>query len=193
MSAGLPGLGLGGLFFIFSALLAPVPELGRTLRGRSGLAAWRVIGRQFAQAAAMIAAIDLTIRLAYVGLSITGLGDVPPADTGTVLPLTLIGITSALLVAVVGTAKLAGLAVRIRTAELPRTRLGFGRPRDRIPAGCLAPSPPQSERHPVAVRSAACREGDLYVHLHPAPLVETAPGFALRSDRNPDGFGPEHR
>jgi len=128
MSAGLPGLGLGGLFFIISALLAPVPELWKTLRGRSGLAAWRVIGRQFAQAAAMIVGIDLTIRLVYGGLSITGLGDVPPADTGTVLPLTLIGITFALLVAVMGTAKLAELAVRIRTAELPRVPDALPRP-----------------------------------------------------------------
>lgn len=120
MSAGLPGLGLGGLFFIVSALLAPVPELWKTLRGRSGLAAWRVIGRQFAQAAVMIAGVDLTIRLVYVGLSIAGLRDAPPADTGTVLPLTLIGITFALLVAVMGAAKLAELTVRIGTAELPR-------------------------------------------------------------------------
>lgn len=116
MSAGLPGLGLGGLFFIFSALLAPVRELWRTLRGRSDLAAWRVTGRQFAQAAAMVAGIDLTIRLVYLGLSITGLGDPPAADTGTVLPLTLIGITSALLATVMGIAKLAELAARVRGA-----------------------------------------------------------------------------
>ncbi len=120
MSAGLPGLGLGGLFFIFSALLAPLPELWKTLRGRSGVAAWRLVGRQFAQAVTMIVAIDLTIRLVYLALSATGLGDAPRADTGTVLPLTLIGITSVLLVAVIGMAKLAELGLRIRTAELPR-------------------------------------------------------------------------
>ncbi|HEY6550656.1 MAG TPA: hypothetical protein VIY71_05590 [Solirubrobacterales bacterium] len=120
MSAGLPGLGLGGLFFIFSALLAPLPELWKTLRGRSDAAAWRLVGRQFAQAVTMIVAIDLTIRLVYLGLSATGLGDAPRADTGTVLPLTLIGITSVLLVAVIGMAKLAELGFRIRTPELPR-------------------------------------------------------------------------
>jgi hypothetical protein len=120
MSAGLPGLGLGGLFFIFSALLAPLPELWKTLRGRSGVAAWRLVGRQFAQAVTMIVAIDLTIRLVYLALSATGLGNAPRADTGTVLPLTLIGITSVLLVAVIGMAKLAELGLRIRTAELPR-------------------------------------------------------------------------
>ena len=128
MSAGLPGLGLGGLFFIFSALLAPFPELWRTLRGRSELAAWRVIGRQFAQAAAMVVAIDLTLRLAYLALSATGLGDPPPADTGTVLPLTLIGITSALLVVVLVGAKLADFAVRIRISGIPRVPDAVPRP-----------------------------------------------------------------
>lgn len=120
MSAGLPGLGLGGLFFIFSALLAPLPELWKTLRGRSSVAAWRLVGRQFAQAVTMIVAIDLTIRLVYLGLSATGLGGTPPAGIGTVLPLTLIGITSVFLVAVIAMAKLAELGIRIRAAQLRR-------------------------------------------------------------------------
>lgn len=128
MSAGLPGLGLGGLFFIFSALLAPFRELWRTLRGRSRPAAWRIVGRQFAQAAVMVAAIDLTLRLIYVGLSTMGLGNAPSAVTGTVIPLTLIGMTSALLVAVLGAAKIAELAVRLRTAELPRLPDALPRP-----------------------------------------------------------------
>jgi hypothetical protein len=117
MSAGLPGLGLGGLFFIFSALLAPFPELGRTLRGRSDLAAWKAIGRQLAQALAMVAAIDLTLRLTYVVLSAAGVGDPPAADEATVLPLNLIGITSGLLTLVLCSAK---LALRARGSGLPR-------------------------------------------------------------------------
>jgi hypothetical protein len=120
MSAGLPGLGLGGLFFIFSALLAPFPELWRTLRGRSDLASWRAIGRQLAQALAMIAAIDLTLRLTYVVLSVAGAGDPPAADEATVLPLNLIGITTGLLVLVLCSAKLAELALRARGGGLPR-------------------------------------------------------------------------
>jgi hypothetical protein len=120
MSAGLPGLGLGGLFFIFSALLAPFPELWRTLRGRSDLAAWRAIGRQLAQALAMVAAIDLTLRLTYVVLSAAGVGNPPAADEATVLPLNLIGITAGLLVLVLCSAKLAELALRARGGGLPR-------------------------------------------------------------------------
>jgi hypothetical protein len=120
MSAGLPGLGLGGLFFIFSALLAPFPELWRTLRGRGDLASWRAIGRQLAQALAMVAAIDLTLRLTYVVLSVAGVGDPPAADEATVLPLNLIGITTGLLILVLCGAKLAELGLRVRGGGLPR-------------------------------------------------------------------------
>jgi hypothetical protein len=120
MSAGLPGLGLGGLFFIFSALLAPFRQLWRSLRGRARPGEWWMVGRQFAQAVLMVAAIDLTLRLTYLALSVTGLADAPSALSGTVLPLTLIGITTGLLLAVLCLAKLAELAVRLRTAELPR-------------------------------------------------------------------------
>jgi len=120
VSAGLPGLGLGGLFFIFSALLAPFPQLLRTLRGRSRAGDWAMVGRQFAQATLMVAAIDLALRLAYLGISAAGLGDTPSAVSVTVIPLALIGITSALLVGVLATAKVADIAVRARDAELPR-------------------------------------------------------------------------
>jgi hypothetical protein len=119
VSAGLPGLGLGGLFFIFSALLAPFGQLLRTFRGRSRAGDWTMVGRQFAQAALMVAAIDLALRLAYLGIAAAGLGDTPSAVSATVIPLTLIGITSALLVGVLATAKVADIAVRARAAELP--------------------------------------------------------------------------
>lgn len=120
MSAGLPGLGLGGLFFIFSALLAPFRQLLRTLRGQSRAGDWPMIGRQLAQAMVMVAAVDLSLRLAYVGIAAAGLGNAPSATSVTVIPLTLIGITSVLLVGVMAIAKFADIAVRLRTAELPR-------------------------------------------------------------------------
>jgi hypothetical protein len=120
VSAGLPGLGLGGLFFIFSALLAPFRQLLRTFRGQARSGDWAMIGRQFAQAALMVAAIDLALRLAYLAIDAAGLANTPSAVSATVIPLTLIGITSALLVGVLATAKVAEIAVRARAAELPR-------------------------------------------------------------------------
>lgn len=121
MSAGLPGLGLGGLFFILSALVAPFPELGRAARGRSSLAAWRGILRQLAQALTMVVAVDLVLRLA-----------------GTGLRLDLIGITTGILVAVLCSAKAAELVLGARAARRRRVRgaseSAAGRRRRPVPA-----------------------------------------------------------
>jgi hypothetical protein len=135
VSAGLPGLGLGGLFFIISALLAPFGQLWRSLRGRGRAGEWRVVGRQFAQALTMVIAVDLTLRLTYVGLAAIGVGDVPSAVSGTVLPLTLIGITSVLLLLVLVLAKLAELRLRLAGGGRPLIPQVLPRPR---PARALA-------------------------------------------------------
>ena len=58
MSAGTSRAGLGGLFFIFSALVAPSVELGRTARGAAARGRGVRSGRQFAIAMAMIAAVE---------------------------------------------------------------------------------------------------------------------------------------
>jgi hypothetical protein len=128
VSAGLPGLGLGGLFFIFSALLAPFRELWRTWRGQSRPGDWRMAGRQFAQAATMVAAIDLSLRLVYAGLAVAGIGNPPSALSETVIPVTLIGITSALLVVVLAAAKLADISARLRAGGLPQVPPTLPRP-----------------------------------------------------------------
>jgi hypothetical protein len=120
VSAGLPGLGLGGLFFIFSALLAPFRALWLTLRGRSRPGDWAMVGRQFAQAVVMVAAIDLSLRIAYLAISAAGIGNAPSAVSATVIPLTLVGITFALLLAVLAGAKFAGLAVGLPDGARPR-------------------------------------------------------------------------
>jgi hypothetical protein len=101
MSAGLPGLGLGGIFFVLSALLAPLFELGRTVAGRSSPAAWRQVGRQFAIAAAMVVAVCLAMRAA-------------------VLPLAPLGLTTALMLCVLLSAK--GLQLALRMTRWRRVR-----------------------------------------------------------------------
>jgi hypothetical protein len=125
MTAGLPGCGLGGLFFVVCALLAPVWELGRTIRGRSSLAAWAETIRQFGLALAMVAAFDLARRA--IGLGAVGLHTV--------------AITSAVLAAVLVAAK--GLQL---VAELSRRSDRGASPSDRgprrySPAGRLASDP----------------------------------------------------
>jgi hypothetical protein len=42
----MPGAGIGGIFYLLSAVLMPFRELYRTLRGRSSRARWLGVGRQ---------------------------------------------------------------------------------------------------------------------------------------------------
>lgn len=119
MSAGLPGLGLGGLFFILSALYAPIPELARSLRGRSDAASRRRVGRQFAIAIAMIVAVDLALRLVYALLELSAIAEGPEDPGLTVLPLVPIAITTALLALVLASAKAAQIAATLRSRGLP--------------------------------------------------------------------------
>lgn len=110
MSAGLPGLGLGGLFFIISALLAPAVEGVRTIRGQSEPGAWRAVWRQFAIAVTMVAAIYLTLQGVFGVTHIAGMGGQVDGSMVAV-PVAALGVTGGLLVLVVGGAKLAQLLV----------------------------------------------------------------------------------
>ncbi len=56
MNAGLPGVGIAGLFFVISALLMPVVELVRTVAGRSSAERWRGVAHDWLLAVAMLAA-----------------------------------------------------------------------------------------------------------------------------------------
>jgi hypothetical protein len=54
MSIGLPGIGLSGLFMLLTALLMPLAETFRTIRGRGSASRWRQVGRQWLMAACMV-------------------------------------------------------------------------------------------------------------------------------------------
>ncbi len=62
MNVGLPGTGIGGLFYLVTALLMPVFEMLQTLRGRSNLKRWRVVLAQSGLAASIIGGLWLTSR-----------------------------------------------------------------------------------------------------------------------------------
>lgn len=55
MTAGLPGTGIGGVFYLLSALLMPLVELVKTLRGQSSWPRWVLVIRQLAMASGIIA------------------------------------------------------------------------------------------------------------------------------------------
>ncbi|HYD53848.1 MAG TPA: hypothetical protein VEA99_14520 [Gemmatimonadaceae bacterium] len=57
MTAGLPGAGIGGLFYLASALLMPMRSLVLTLRGRGDEARWALAFRQSAMAAGVLLAL----------------------------------------------------------------------------------------------------------------------------------------
>ena len=60
MTAGLPGVGIGGIFYLVSALLMPVSSLVAVFRGRAHEARWATALRQAALAAAILGALWLT-------------------------------------------------------------------------------------------------------------------------------------
>jgi len=55
MNAGLPGTGIGGIFYLLSALLMPIFEVVNTLRGKSSWSRWVLLFKQLAMAAGIIA------------------------------------------------------------------------------------------------------------------------------------------
>ena len=60
MTVGLPGAGIGGLFYLLTAFLMPVRELGLTLRGRSSVKRWRGVVLQVGLAAGIIGGLWVT-------------------------------------------------------------------------------------------------------------------------------------
>lgn len=69
MNAGLPGFGIGGIFYVLAALIAPFVELRRIRRGQSTPARRRLIGRQFAIAVAILGMIVALMPLAALGVA----------------------------------------------------------------------------------------------------------------------------
>ena len=57
MTAGLPGTGIGGLFYMLMVVLMPFRELGMVVRGRSTWARWRLIAKSVGILTAVIAGL----------------------------------------------------------------------------------------------------------------------------------------
>jgi hypothetical protein len=57
MNVGLPGTGIGGLFYLLLAVLMPLHELWKTARGRSSVQGWSTAARQSSVAVAILAAL----------------------------------------------------------------------------------------------------------------------------------------
>lgn len=70
---GVPGAGLGGLFYVVLALVGLVVELVATVRGRSSFARWRAVIQQSSLAGGIV----LSITLTYSGAKLL-FPDTPP-------------------------------------------------------------------------------------------------------------------
>jgi hypothetical protein len=80
MFAGLPGMGVGTLFYVLIALWMPVHELVRTAKGDSSLERWRVVGVQFSFAVGIIVSITLAGEVLAILLGSLSPGSVGVAD-----------------------------------------------------------------------------------------------------------------
>jgi hypothetical protein len=101
-NAGLPGTGLGGLFYVLLAFWMPLAELPRTLRGDSSLVRWRQIGTQVALACGIVASVAGT-AVGYVALA------------GSASPFGVHGPALVLAPVVLAAVLLSGLVVVLRT------------------------------------------------------------------------------
>ena len=63
MFAGLPGIGVGTLFYVLMALWMPLWEIPRVIRRTSSLAQWRLIAQQLLYAFGIIATVMFAERL----------------------------------------------------------------------------------------------------------------------------------
>ena len=63
MFAGLPGIGVGTLFYVLVALWMPFREMPRLFAGKSSLAQWQLIARQLFYASGIVATVMFAERL----------------------------------------------------------------------------------------------------------------------------------
>ena len=115
-NAGLPGTGLGGLFYVLLALVMPLAELYRTARGRGSRERWRQAGTQFALACGIVASVAGT---ASVYLTLVGAPS-PFGVRGPTLVLAPVVLAALLLALLVLALRVwAGLAGPVTTAPPP--------------------------------------------------------------------------
>jgi len=143
MFAGLPGIGVGTLFYVLAALFMPVHELGRVLRGTSSAERWRRILLQWMYAFSIVGSIFIADRLMLVALGEYTPGSVGPAhllhgELGARAPHSFLAAPM--------TASLILLAGVLLAVELFRLRQHFAGRRARRDLLDEAPSLSQTER-----------------------------------------------
>ena len=118
MNPGLPGTGIGGLFYILSALWMPICELWRRWQG-DATRPWPLVGRQFAIAVGAVAAmagvfwaLDTVFMLNQVAAHAAGKIHVMWS-----LRVSALLVTSGVLATVISAVHLVRLCLRLRTVR----------------------------------------------------------------------------
>ena len=57
MTVGLPGTGIGGVFYLLSALFMPIQEIVKTVQGKSSISSWLLVLRQLSMGILIICAM----------------------------------------------------------------------------------------------------------------------------------------
>ena len=79
MFAGLPGIGVGTLFYVLSALWMPLREFGPLVKGESSVERWRLIAVQFSFAISIIASVAVADRVLAMSLGSQSVESMNPA------------------------------------------------------------------------------------------------------------------
>jgi hypothetical protein len=161
MNAGLPGTGIGGIFYLLSALWMPFHELYKTFRNKRQPQRLRLILVQSGMALGIIAGIWLTgwllgelmmihARLTFKpGAAATAFSNVPNA-----IKLTMVFLTIGLLAVVVGGVHILKLVMRYRQPRLAlNSRI--------IPATAFNAQPSRGEVPIVRSRNAMAEKSDV--------------------------------
>ena len=108
MNVGLPGAGIGGLFYLLCALFMPIKETFLAITKPGHRFRYRLVATQLAIAVAIVAGVIAVYKLVS---SVFGLELSLTAGTGSILLYSLLPvlISFGLLLAVLATARLAGL------------------------------------------------------------------------------------
>jgi hypothetical protein len=120
LNAGIPGVGIAGLFFVVCALVMPFYELGRTVVGRSSLERWRVVARNWLLAVAML---GVFVAMGWAVSAVVPKGVKRGLRTAVPMHLSAVAITVLLLVALLVAVQVAVVVRRPgrgRRAEEPR-------------------------------------------------------------------------
>ena len=128
MTAGLPGVGIGGIFYLLSALLMPVRSLVAVLRGRGGDARWPLALRQAALAAGILAmlwatgwALGWIIATLIPQAAHAMVGGASPGQVRTVVRTSALALSLGTLAAVLALVQLLRIALPVRPTERNRS------------------------------------------------------------------------